>query len=235
MSPLLRCNSCNSLVRVLTRWLPVSEAPNYSECFFCGRTASTHSDAVVRGAHGAICVDCVQMALSIISRRVGGGLTSQRIGGARTSGWIRCPGCGASFDEGSAEMIETCDPGREFCSLCRKPAGYVGMFMTGQNGAVCVGCLFSSARSLGLRDVQNGRLEEALGSKALEVTDPPVRGTNEGILIFQTEEETDMLCPSCSSALLLVHSRRGDYIRCSGFPRCKLILNTDGSPWIPDS
>lgn len=37
-------------------------------------------------------------------------------------------------------------------------------------------------------------------------------------------------CPECSSALLLRKGRFGEFIACSGFPKCRYIENADGTP-----
>lgn len=42
--------------------------------------------------------------------------------------------------------------------------------------------------------------------------------------------ETDFVCPNCGRKMLQRESRRGPFLGCSGYPRCKTILNVDGSP-----
>lgn len=41
---------------------------------------------------------------------------------------------------------------------------------------------------------------------------------------------TDHQCPTCGSAMLLRQSRKGPFLGCSGFPRCRTMLNADGTP-----
>jgi len=47
--------------------------------------------------------------------------------------------------------------------------------------------------------------------------------------------ETDFVCPTCGRKMLLRQSERGPFLGCSGYPRCKTILNPDGSPIQPDT
>jgi DNA topoisomerase-1 len=41
--------------------------------------------------------------------------------------------------------------------------------------------------------------------------------------------ETDVVCPKCGKPMLLRESERGPFLGCSGYPRCKTILNPDGT------
>src|SRR5205085_976280 len=42
--------------------------------------------------------------------------------------------------------------------------------------------------------------------------------------------ETDVLCPNCGKPMMLRESRFGKFLGCSGYPKCKKVLNEDGSP-----
>ena len=42
--------------------------------------------------------------------------------------------------------------------------------------------------------------------------------------------QTDFLCPNCSKPMMLRQSSLGKFLGCSGYPRCKTILNEDGTP-----
>lgn len=41
---------------------------------------------------------------------------------------------------------------------------------------------------------------------------------------------TEHVCPNCGKPMMLRQSARGPFLGCSGYPRCKTVLNTDGSP-----
>jgi DNA topoisomerase-1 len=41
---------------------------------------------------------------------------------------------------------------------------------------------------------------------------------------------TDIMCPNCGKPMALRVSRLGKFLGCSGYPKCKTILNEDGSP-----
>lgn len=41
--------------------------------------------------------------------------------------------------------------------------------------------------------------------------------------------ETDIDCPNCGKKMMLRQSRMGPFLGCSGYPKCKTILNEDGS------
>lgn len=42
--------------------------------------------------------------------------------------------------------------------------------------------------------------------------------------------ETDFVCPHCGKKMMLRQSKFGPFLGCSGYPRCKTVLNTDGTP-----
>jgi DNA topoisomerase-1 len=42
--------------------------------------------------------------------------------------------------------------------------------------------------------------------------------------------ETEFTCPQCGQKMMLRQSRFGPFLGCSGYPRCKTVLNTDGTP-----
>ncbi len=42
--------------------------------------------------------------------------------------------------------------------------------------------------------------------------------------------ETDITCPACGRKMMLRQSDRGPFLGCSGYPRCKTVLNADGTP-----
>ncbi|MGC8669191.1 MAG: type I DNA topoisomerase [Chthonomonadales bacterium] len=42
-------------------------------------------------------------------------------------------------------------------------------------------------------------------------------------------QETDIQCPSCGRKMLLREGRYGKFLGCSGYPKCKTVLNVDGS------
>src|SRR5262249_25544073 len=44
--------------------------------------------------------------------------------------------------------------------------------------------------------------------------------------------ETDHLCPTCGKPMMLRQSKRGPFLGCSGYPKCKTVLNVDenGNP-----
>ncbi|NLH98849.1 MAG: type I DNA topoisomerase [Chthonomonadales bacterium] len=42
--------------------------------------------------------------------------------------------------------------------------------------------------------------------------------------------ETEFKCPTCGRKMLLRESERGPFLGCSGYPRCKTMLNPDGTP-----
>ena len=41
--------------------------------------------------------------------------------------------------------------------------------------------------------------------------------------------ETDIVCPTCGRKMLLREGRYGRFLGCSGYPKCKTVLNEDGS------
>lgn len=43
-------------------------------------------------------------------------------------------------------------------------------------------------------------------------------------------EETDILCPTCGRKMLRREGKYGKFLGCSGYPKCKTVLNEDGSP-----
>src|SRR5262249_25595849 len=48
--------------------------------------------------------------------------------------------------------------------------------------------------------------------------------------------ETDHLCPTCGKPMMLRQSDRGPFLGCSGYPKCKTVLNVDenGNPVAPE-
>ena len=42
--------------------------------------------------------------------------------------------------------------------------------------------------------------------------------------------ETDHVCPKCGRKMVLRQSEHGPFLGCSGFPKCKTVLNEDGTP-----
>src|SRR5579871_6281470 len=42
--------------------------------------------------------------------------------------------------------------------------------------------------------------------------------------------ETEHKCPNCGKPMMLRKSRLGEFLGCSGYPKCKTILNLDGTP-----
>lgn len=42
--------------------------------------------------------------------------------------------------------------------------------------------------------------------------------------------ETDFVCPRCGRKMMLRQSKFGPFLGCSGYPKCKTVLNTDGTP-----
>jgi DNA topoisomerase-1 len=42
--------------------------------------------------------------------------------------------------------------------------------------------------------------------------------------------ETDFVCPKCGKKMMLRKSRFGEFLGCSGYPKCKTVLNADGTP-----
>jgi DNA topoisomerase-1 len=42
--------------------------------------------------------------------------------------------------------------------------------------------------------------------------------------------ETEFKCPKCGKPMMLRQSRLGEFLGCSGYPKCKTILNADGTP-----
>jgi DNA topoisomerase-1 len=42
--------------------------------------------------------------------------------------------------------------------------------------------------------------------------------------------ETDIDCPNCGKKMMKRVSRFGEFLGCSGYPRCKTVLNVDGTP-----
>ena len=49
------------------------------------------------------------------------------------------------------------------------------------------------------------------------------------------QQETDYVCPNCGKKMMLRQSARGPFLGCSGYPRCKTVLNLDenGNPVAP--
>lgn len=49
--------------------------------------------------------------------------------------------------------------------------------------------------------------------------------------------ETEHQCPECGKPMMLRFSRRGPFLGCSGYPKCKTILNldSDGNPIAPEA
>ena len=41
-------------------------------------------------------------------------------------------------------------------------------------------------------------------------------------------KEIDEVCPECGAKLVLRHSRRGSFIGCSAYPKCKFIKKNNG-------
>lgn len=39
--------------------------------------------------------------------------------------------------------------------------------------------------------------------------------------ISRNDHKSTMFCPECNSNLKIVHSQKGDFIGCSGFPKCR--------------
>lgn len=48
------------------------------------------------------------------------------------------------------------------------------------------------------------------------------------------QEPTDHPCPVCGNQMMRRRSRMGEFLGCSGYPRCKTMLNVDGSPIVPE-
>ena len=46
------------------------------------------------------------------------------------------------------------------------------------------------------------------------------------------QEPTEHVCPTCGSQMMLRRSRLGEFLGCSAYPRCKTMLNVDGSPIV---
>src|SRR5205085_10705014 len=44
--------------------------------------------------------------------------------------------------------------------------------------------------------------------------------------------QTEHLCPNCGKPMMLRQSKRGPFLGCSGYPKCKTVLNVDeeGNP-----
>jgi DNA topoisomerase-1 len=42
--------------------------------------------------------------------------------------------------------------------------------------------------------------------------------------------ETDFICPNCGKKMMLRQSKFGEFLGCSGYPKCKTVLNADGTP-----
>ncbi|MEP6755564.1 MAG: type I DNA topoisomerase [Chthonomonadales bacterium] len=42
--------------------------------------------------------------------------------------------------------------------------------------------------------------------------------------------ETEFTCPNCGKMMMLRKSRFGEFLGCSGYPKCKTVLNVDGTP-----
>jgi DNA topoisomerase-1 len=42
--------------------------------------------------------------------------------------------------------------------------------------------------------------------------------------------ETDFECPNCGKKMMLRKSKFGEFLGCSGYPKCKTVLNVDGTP-----
>src|SRR5262249_1685758 len=51
------------------------------------------------------------------------------------------------------------------------------------------------------------------------------------------QQATDIPCPNCGKPMMLRQSKRGPFLGCSGYPRCKTILNVDeeGKPVEPEA
>ncbi len=49
------------------------------------------------------------------------------------------------------------------------------------------------------------------------------------------QQETEHACPNCGKPMMLRQSKRGPFLGCSGYPRCKTVLNLDesGNPTAP--
>ena len=41
--------------------------------------------------------------------------------------------------------------------------------------------------------------------------------------------ETEFLCPKCGKMMMLRKSKFGEFLGCSGYPKCKTVLNVDGT------
>jgi len=42
--------------------------------------------------------------------------------------------------------------------------------------------------------------------------------------------ETEFVCPNCGKKMMLRQSKFGPFLGCSGYPKCKTVLNVDGTP-----
>lgn len=43
--------------------------------------------------------------------------------------------------------------------------------------------------------------------------------------VRKDDHKSTMFCPECNSKLRIVHTKSGDFIGCSGFPKCKYSKN----------
>lgn len=91
---------------------------------------------------------------------------------------------------------------------------------------------FTSAMETKLDEIEEGRAEKLpVLREFYESFARALQLANEQMERLKPEAvETDVVCPACGRKMMLRHSDRGPFLGCSGYPRCRTILNVDGTP-----
>ncbi len=91
---------------------------------------------------------------------------------------------------------------------------------------------FTAGMETRLDDVEEGRADKVrLLREFYGPFDQSVSAAHETMERVKPQQvETDVTCPNCGRKMMLRESRFGRFLGCSGYPKCKTILNEDGTP-----
>ncbi len=91
---------------------------------------------------------------------------------------------------------------------------------------------FTSAMETKLDEVEEGQVDKVgLLREFYGPFDRSVTVAHETMERIKPQQvETEFICPKCGKPMMLRESKFGKFLGCSGYPKCKTVLNEDGSP-----